>query len=179
MDLHRLSKRSRETDSEDEANDSSTQRVAGNFAKSADCKNSSASEADSATTSDVPSRSRMSQDRRKHKRPVCPVLGLPEGWNLKVVNEARTQVRIRINIKVFSFNGDLFSQADIGSRRYNDFSAYLNRQDSGSQYDNSARRIASRRDSVSDNNDIFRLEIVILSFTEDEHPRGACKGQEH
>ena len=176
MDLHRLSKRSRETDSEDEANVSSTQRVAGNFAKSADCKNSSASEADSATTSDVPSRSRRSQDRRKHKRPVCPVLGLPEGWNLKVVNEARTGVRIRVDIKMFSFNGDLFSQADIGPRRYNDFSAFLNRQDSGSQYDNSARRIASRRDSVSDNNDIFRLEIVILSFTEDEQPRGTCQG---
>jgi len=179
MDLHRLSKRSRETDSEEENTVSSTQNDVGDLAKSAARKNSSASEADSATTSDVPSRSRMSQDRRKHKRPVCPVLGLPEGWNLKVVNEARTEVRIRINIKVFSFNGDLFSQADIGSRRYNDFSAYLNRQDSGSQYDNSGRRIASRRDSVSDNNDIFRLEIVILSFTEDEHPRGACRGQEH
>ena len=100
LELHRLNKRSRETDdSEDENCVSSTQRDVGEFAKSAPRKNSSGSEADSDASSVPPSK--VSQDRRKANRPICPVLGLPEGWNLKVVNEARTQVRIRVNIRVY------------------------------------------------------------------------------
>ena len=29
------------------------------------------------------------QGRRTAQKPVCPVLGLPSGWNLKIVNESQ------------------------------------------------------------------------------------------
>ena len=36
------------------------------------------------------------QGRRTAQKPVCPVLGLPSGWNLKIVNESQDE-KVRNN----------------------------------------------------------------------------------
>ena len=88
------------------------------------------------------------QGRRTAKKPVCPVLGLPSGWNLKIINESQDgKVRNNSTINILFLLVTCFPQA--GHERRNDISAYLNRTDSGSQFGGFSGRWASRNDMVN------------------------------
>ena len=98
LEFYARGKRRHLTDSEDE--DTACVQKIGKAANS-DLQRDG-SEADGGCSEDGASAASTSvhatgaQGRRTAKKPVCPVLGLPSGWNLKIINESQDE-KVRNN----------------------------------------------------------------------------------